>query len=132
MSMTDPIADMLTRIRNALMAGHEVVAIPASKLKRAILDLLVREGYIERVDWEDDGRQGMLVVRLKYDENGDPVIEGLSRISKPGRRIYAGADEIPKARSGYGTVIVSTSSGVMTDREARKRRVGGEVVCAVW
>ncbi len=132
MSMTDPIADMLTRIRNALMAGHEVVAIPASKLKRAILDILVQEGYVERVDWEDDGRQGMLVVRLKYDENGDPVIEGLKRISKPGRRIYAGADEIPKARSGYGTVIVSTSSGVMTDREARKRRVGGEVVCAVW
>ncbi len=132
MSMTDPIADMLTRIRNALMAGHEVVAIPASKLKRAILEILVQEGYIERVDWEEDGRQGMLVVRLKYDEDGAPVIEGLRRISKPGRRIYAAADEIPKARSGYGTVIVSTSSGVMTDREARRRRVGGEVVCAVW
>ncbi len=132
MSMTDPIADMLTRIRNALQAGREVVTIPASNLKQAVLEILVEEGYIAGFEREEDGRQGVLVVRLKYDAEGAPVIDDLKRISKPGRRVYVGADDIPKARSGYGTVILSTSSGVMSDRKARRLGVGGEVLCAVW
>lgn len=132
MSMTDPIADMLTRIRNGLMAGREVVTIPASRIKRAILDILVEEGYLAGVDYEDDGKQGVLIARLKYDSQGTPVIEALRRLSKPGRRVYVGKDDLPKARSGYGTVIVSTSKGVLTDRKARALGVGGEVICEVW
>ncbi|GAB6064396.1 30S ribosomal protein S8 [Deferrisoma palaeochoriense] len=132
MSMTDPIADMLTRIRNGLMAGQKTVIIPASKIKRAILEILVEEGYLAGVDYEDDGKQGVLVARLKYDNEGKPVIESLRRLSKPGRRVYVGKDELPKARSGYGTVIVSTSKGILTDRKARALGVGGEVICEVW
>ncbi|GAB4261753.1 30S ribosomal protein S8 [Deferrisoma sp.] len=132
MSMTDPIADMLTRIRNGLMAGQKTVIIPASKVKRAILEILVEEGYLAGVDYEDDGKQGVLVARLKYDNEGKPVIEALRRLSKPGRRVYVGKDELPKARSGYGTVIVSTSKGILTDRKARALGVGGEVICEVW
>ncbi|RMG85639.1 MAG: 30S ribosomal protein S8 [Candidatus Dadabacteria bacterium] len=132
MSMTDPIADMLTRIRNGLMAGQKTVIIPASKVKRAILEILVEEGYLAGVDYEDDGKQGVLVARLKYDNEGKPVIEALRRLSKPGRRVYVGKDDLPKARSGYGTVIVSTSKGILTDRKARALGVGGEVICEVW
>ena len=132
MAVTDPIADMLTRIRNGLHANHEVVVVPGSKLKRAVLERLQEEGYVEAVHWEDDDRQGMLTVRLKYDRAGVPAIDGLKRISTPGRRVYVGTGEIPIARSGYGTVILSTSRGVVADRTARELGVGGEVLCSVW
>jgi small subunit ribosomal protein S8 len=132
MSLTDPIADMLTRVRNAIKARHEVVQIPGSRIKRAILERMAEEGYVASVDWQDDGRQGVIVVRLKYDTDGEPTIDGLERMSKPGRRIYVGADEIPRVQNGYGTVILSTSRGVIADRTARKLGIGGEVLCSVW
>lgn len=132
MSLTDPIADMLTRIRNAIQARQAVVEIPNSKVKKAIIERMVDEGYLAEVSVRDDGRQGMLVARLKYDGRGDSVIDGLERISKPGRRWYAGVDEIPKARSGFGTVILSTPKGVLTDRKARELGVGGEILCSIW
>lgn len=130
--MTDPIADMLTRIRNAIQAGHTEVSVPGSKIKKAILERMHEEGYVSGITWEDDGLQGILRVRLKYDNRGDSAIDGLTRISKPGRRVYVGSGEIPKAQSGYGTVILSTSRGVLTDRQARELGVGGEVLCSVW
>lgn len=132
MSLTDPIADMLTRIRNAIQARREVVQIPGSKLKKAVLERLLEEGYVADVSWEDDGKQGVLLVRLKYDGQGEPAIDGLERLSKPGRRVYVAVGDIPRARSGYGTVILSTSRGVLTDRKAREVGVGGEVLCSVW
>ncbi len=132
MAVTDPIADMLTRIRNGLQAGHKTVVMPASNLKQAVLERMVEEGYVAGVSREPDSRQGLLIVQLKYDDAGAPVIDGLERISKPGRRVYVSTDGIPKARSGYGTVILSTSRGVCTDRKARELGVGGEVLCAVW
>lgn len=132
MSMTDPIADLLTRIRNGIQAGQESIQVPGSKIKKAILERMLEEGYVTDVAWEDDGRQGMLSVRLKYDAAGQPVIDGVRRISKPGRRVYVGSDEIPRAQSGYGTVILSTSRGVITDKKARELGVGGEVICSVW
>jgi small subunit ribosomal protein S8 len=132
MPMTDPIADMLTRIRNGIQANKQVVQIPGSNIKRAILERMVDEGYIAGIDSQDDGRQGVLLARLKYDANGESVIDGVQRLSKPGRRVYVGADEIPKSQNGYGTVILSTSRGVLVDRAARKLRVGGEVLCSVW
>jgi small subunit ribosomal protein S8 len=132
MSLTDPIADMLTRIRNAIQARKEVVSVPGSKLKREILDRMVDEGYLGDIEWQDDERQGVIVARLKYDGNGESVIDGLQRLSKPGRRVYVGADEIPRAQNGYGTVILSTSRGVLVDRSAREMGVGGEVLCSVW
>lgn len=132
MSLTDPIADLLTRIRNATQARHKVVVIPGSRMKKEILERLLEEGYLGAVSWEDDQRQGNLVVQLKYDGRGEPVIDGLRRLSKPGRRVYVGVDEIPKAQSGYGTVILSTSKGVLTDKKARVAGVGGEVICSVW
>ena len=130
--MTDPIADMLTRIRNGLQARKQVVSVPGSKIKRAILERMLEEGYIADLGWEEDKRQGVLVVRLKYDGNGEPAIDGMDRMSKPGRRVYVGSGDIPKAQSGFGTVILSTSKGVMTDRKARELGVGGEVLCSVW
>jgi small subunit ribosomal protein S8 len=132
MPLTDPIADMLTRIRNAVQARHEVVQIPGSKINRAVLEELRDEGYLADVTWQEDGRQGVLLVRLKYDSRGASVIDGLERVSKPGRRVYVGAGDIPKARSGFGTVILSTSKGVLTDKKARQQGVGGEVLCSVW
>jgi small subunit ribosomal protein S8 len=132
MSLTDPIADMLTRVRNAIQAHQTVVEIPTSALKRAILERMVDEGYLVDVTGREDNRQGILVVRLKYDGQGESVIDGLERISKPGRRLYAGVDDIPKSRSGFGTVILSTPKGVLTDRKARELGVGGEVLCSVW
>jgi len=132
MTMTDPIADMLTRIRNAQRASHEYVDIPSSKLKVNIAKVLKSEGYIKNFRVMPDGKQGILRIFLKYDEQGRPVIEGLKRVSKPSRRVYAGYDEIPKVLNGYGINIVSTSKGIMTDKKARKMKVGGEILCSVW
>jgi len=130
--MTDPIADMLARIRNALMARHKKVEVPASKLKLEIARILKEEGYIEDYEFVQEGPQGKIVITLKYDENRRPVIAGLKRISKPGRRIYAGVKKLPRVMGGLGIAIISTSRGIMTDHEARRRRVGGEILCEIW
>ena len=131
--MTDTIADMLTRIRNALVAKHESVDVPCSTIKKAIAKILLNEGYIKAVDFIDDGLQGELKITLKYlDGKQTPVIAGLKRISKPGLRVYARSEEMPKVLGGLGIAILSTSRGVMTDREARKLGVGGEVLAFVW
>ena len=132
MTMTDPIADMLTRIRNANNAGHKTVEMPASKEKKAIAEILLEEGYINKVDFIDDYKQGIIKITLKYGENKSKVIAGLKRISKPGLRVYAGNNEIPKVLNGLGVAIISTSKGVLTDKEARRAGVGGEVICYVW
>jgi len=131
MQITDPIADMLTRIRNANSAKHATVDIPASKMKKAIAEILLEEGYIKNYQLIEDGAQGIIKVALKY--NGtEKVITGLRRVSKPGLRVYAGADEIPYVLRGLGIAIVSTSKGVMTDKKARAAHVGGEVLAFVW
>jgi len=130
--MTDPIADMLTRIRNALKARKEEVDIPSSNLKKRIAEVLKEEGFIKGFRVIPDGKQGILRVFLKYDEQGSPVISGLQRVSKPGQRVYVGKEEIPRVMGGLGVAILTTSRGVMTDREARKVGVGGEVICYVW
>lgn len=132
MSMTDPIADMLTRIRNALMAAHTELTLPSSKIKREIAQILQAEGYIRGFRHEDDGGQGVLHLALKYGPEGERVISGLKRISKPGRRVYIGRDEIPDVLGGMGITILSTSSGVLDGRTARQRGVGGEWLCNVW
>lgn len=131
MQMTDTIADMLTRIRNAGRAGHPTCDIPASKLKKNIADILVQEGYIASCDFVESGVQGVLRVQLKYQDN-KPVISGIRRISKPGLRVYAEAANMPRVLGGLGIAIVSTSKGVMTDKKARKENVGGEVLAYVW
>ncbi len=133
--MTDPIADMLTRIRNAAMARHKQVIVPASKMKIAIARILQEEGFIERYDVGQEKPQPMLRIILKYDNSTRPprpVIQGLQRVSKPGRRIYVKRREIPYVRSGMGIAILSTPKGILTDREARRQNVGGEVICYVW
>lgn len=132
MTMTDPVADMLTRVRNALKASHEQVDIPSSKIKINIANVLKSEGYIRNFKIITDGRHRLLRIFLKYDEEGVPVIGGVKRVSKPSCRVYAGYDEIPKVLNGYGVNIISTSKGLMTDREARKMRVGGEILCSLW
>jgi small subunit ribosomal protein S8 len=132
MTMTDPIADMLTRIRNALKASHEQVDIPSSKIKISIAKVLKAEGYVRNFKIISDGRHRFIRIFLKYDENGVPIIGGVKRVSKPSCRIYAGYDEIPKVLNGYGVNIISTSKGLLTDREARKLRVGGEILCSLW
>ena len=132
MTMTDPIADMLTRIRNANSAGHKTVEIPASNEKKAIVKILLDEGFIKKVDFIEDDKQGMIKVTLKYGEEKSRVIAGIKRISKPGLRVYAGKSEIPKVLNGLGVAIISTSKGVITDKEARKAGIGGEVICYVW
>ena len=132
MQITDPIADLLTRIRNANAAKHESVSIPASNMKKAICQILLDEGYIKDMKVEEDGLQGNIVITLKYGENKTRIIQGLKRISKPGLRIYAGVEDMPRVRKGLGTAIVSTSKGVMTDKQARKLGVGGEVLAYVW
>ena len=130
--MTDTIADMLTRIRNALTVKHESVEVPASKIKKEIARILLQEGYITAYDVVEDGVQGKIVITLKYGPNGERVISGLKRVSKPGLRIYTGCDELPKVLGGLGIAIISTSKGVMTDKEARKANHGGEVLAYVW
>lgn len=130
--MFDPIADYLTHIRNAQQAGHRRVDIPASKLKRAMTKILLDKGYINKYINIDDGKQGVLRLFLKYDAYGHPVIKNLKRRSKPGLRVYCGAGEIPRSLNGLGIVMLSTSQGVMTDKEARKLKVGGEVLCTVY
>jgi small subunit ribosomal protein S8 len=132
MSMTDPIADMLTRIRNAVQARHRSVAIPGSKMKQKIAEILKTEGYINDFKWATDHRQGVLTVTLKWATNEENAIEGLKRVSRPGQRRYAGSSEIPNVRNGLGIMIISTSKGMMTDRSARKAGIGGELVCSVW
>ena len=132
MLMNDPIADMLTRIRNALIARHYTVTLPASNMKKAIAKIMLEEGYIKSVDYIDDGVQGQIKIVLKYVENKQSVINGLKRISTPGLRVYARTDELPKVLGGLGIAIVSTSKGVMTDKEARKAGVGGEVLAYIW
>ena len=133
MQITDPIADMLTRIRNAGTAKHETVDVPSSKMKKAIADILLNEGYIKSYQLVDDGTQGVIRITLKYNQpNKEKVITGLRRVSKPGLRVYAGADELPRVIKGLGIAIVSTSRGVMTDKAARAAHVGGEVLAFVW
>ena len=132
MQITDPIADLLTRIRNASTAKHPSVEIPASNMKKAICQILVDEGYIKGMQVKNDTVQGTIVVTLKYQANGEPVIAGLRRVSKPGLRVYVGADELPRVLRGLGIAIVSTSKGVMTDKAARAAHVGGEVLAFVW
>ncbi len=132
MSMTDPIADFLTRIRNALSARKVVVEAPASKMKMHIAEVLKREGYIKHYSLKEDGAWKTIVVELKYNNDNTPAIEGIKRVSRPGQRIYVGTEEIPKVRGGLGIAIITTSKGVMTDREARRQHIGGEVVCYVW
>jgi len=131
MTLTDPIADMLTRIRNAIMVKAKEVSIPSSNLKVEIAKILKEEGYIHNFKVEDDNKQGILKLTLKY-YKGKSVISGLERISKPGRRVYCGADEIPWVMNGLGIAIISTSKGVLTDKKCRELRVGGEVLCYIW
>ncbi|HEY8364591.1 MAG TPA: 30S ribosomal protein S8 [Haloplasmataceae bacterium] len=131
MVMTDPIADMLTRIRNANQMRHEVVELPASRIKLQILEVLKQEGYINDVEYIEDNKQGILRIYLKYVKN-ERVIKGLKRISKPGLRVYAKSEELPKVLNGLGIAVISTSEGIMTDREARQKQIGGEVIAYVW
>lgn len=132
MHITDPIADMLTRIRNANSAKHDTVDIPASNMKKAIAQILVDEGYIKNYKVTEDGKQGVIHITLKYGEGKSQVITGLRRVSKPGLRIYSNVEEMPKVMKGLGVAIVSTSKGIMTDREARRQNVGGEVLAFIW
>ncbi len=132
MQITDTIADLLTRIRNASTAKHATVDIPASNMKKSITQIMLDEGYIKDFKVIDDGKQGIIRVTLKYDENRNPVISGLRRVSKPGLRIYAGCEELPKVMKGLGVAIISTSKGVITDKKARELGVGGEVLAFIW
>ncbi|MFI3210116.1 MAG: 30S ribosomal protein S8 [Peptostreptococcaceae bacterium] len=132
MTMTDPIADMLTRIRNANIVKHETVDVPASNMKKELSKILLEEGFIKGYDVIEDGKQGIIRIQLKYGQSGERVISGLKRISKPGMRVYAAKHEVPKVLNGLGISIVSTSKGVVTDKIARKENVGGEVICYVW
>lgn len=132
MQITDPIADMLTRIRNAGSARHETVDIPNSKMKKAIAEILLEEGYIKSFQLIDDGTQGVIRLTLKYLPGKEKAIQGLRRVSKPGLRVYAGADELPQVLRGLGIAIISTSKGIMTDKKARAQHVGGEVLAFVW
>ena len=132
MTMTDPIADMLTRIRNANTVGHATVDIPASKMKKSIAGILAEEGYIRGFDVIDNDNQGILRIQMKYGAEKERVISGIKKISKPGLKVYAKSDEVPKVLGGLGIAIISTSNGVISDKEARKLGVGGEVICYVW
>ena len=132
MLITDPIADMLTRIRNAGSARHETVDVPNSKMKKAIAEILLEEGYIKSFQLIDDGTQGVIRITLKYLPGKEKAIQGLRRVSKPGLRVYAGADELPQVLRGLGIAIISTSKGIMTDKKARAQHVGGEVLAFVW
>ena len=132
MVLTDPIADFLTRIRNANMAKHDSVEIPASNIKKSLAEILKQEGFIKDYEVTEDGKQGVIKVFLKYGPNGDRVISGLKRISKPGLRNYVSADNLPKVLNGLGIAIVSTSAGILTDKEAREKHIGGDVIAYVW
>lgn len=130
--MTDPIADMLTRIRNGIHAKHDSVEIPASKVKKALAQVLLEEGYIDGYNVDDESVQGKIIIDLKYGPNDEKVISGIRRISKPGLRVYVNKDEVPRVLGGLGIAVISTSKGIVTDRVARKEGVGGEVICYVW
>lgn len=132
MTMTDPIADMLTRIRNANMVRHANVEIPASNMKKTIAQILSDEGFIKGYEVTEDDKQGTIKITMKYDENKDRVITGMKRISKPGLRVYAKRNEVPRVLGGLGIAIISTSRGIMSDKQARKEGLGGEVICYVW
>ena len=132
MKTSDPLSDLLTRISNGLTAGHDKVDVPASRLKEAVLKVLEAEGFIASYRRVEDKGRPVLRVGLKYDSEGEPIVTGLERVSRPGRRVYAGADAIPKVLGGLGVSIVSTSKGIVTDRAARQARLGGEVLCNVW
>ena len=132
MTMTDPIADMLTRIRNANVVKHETVDVPASNMKKELSRILLEEGFIRGYDVLEDGKQGIIRIQLKYGQTGERVISGLKRISKPGMRVYADKHEVPRVLNGLGISIISTSKGILTDKQARKENVGGEVICYVW
>ncbi|MGI6747390.1 MAG: 30S ribosomal protein S8 [Anaerovoracaceae bacterium] len=132
MTMTDPIADMLTRIRNANTVGHPTVDIPASKMKKSIAGILTEEGYIKGFDVIEDNKQGIIRIQMKYGANKERVITGIKKISKPGLKVYAKSDEVPKVLGGLGVAIISTSKGVISDKQARKLGVGGEVICYIW
>jgi small subunit ribosomal protein S8 len=130
--MSDPIADMLTRIRNANMVRHEKLEVPASNMKKEIAEILKREGFVRDVEYVEDSKQGIIRIFLKYGQNDERVITGLKRISKPGLRVYAKTNEVPKVLNGLGIALVSTSNGLLTDKEARAKQVGGEIVAYVW
>ncbi|MDD2190391.1 MAG: 30S ribosomal protein S8 [Eubacteriales bacterium] len=132
MTMTDPIADMLTRIRNANTVGHATVEIPASKMKKSIADILTEEGYIKGFDIIEDNKQGIIKIQMKYGADKERVISGIKKISKPGLKVYAKSDEVPKVLGGLGIAIISTSNGIISDKKARALGVGGEVICYVW
>ncbi len=130
--MTDPIADMLTRVRNAAAVGHKTVVLPSSRMKESLAEILVSEGYIDRYEVKEAGAGKQLTLVMRYGERRSPAISGLTRVSKPGHRIYRGAADIPRVQGGLGVAVVSTSQGLLPDREARRRRLGGEIVCEVW
>ena len=132
MTMSDPIADMLTRIRNANMVRHEKLEVPASNMKREIAEILKREGFVRDVEYVEDSKQGIIRIFLKYGQNNERVITGLKRISKPGLRVYAKTSDVPRVLNGLGIALISTSQGLVTDKEARAKQVGGEVVAYVW
>lgn len=132
MTMTDPIADMLTRIRNANTVGHETVDIPASKIKKSIAEILLEEGYIKGFEEIDDNKQGIIKIDMKYGANKESVISGIKKISKPGLKVYAKADQVPRVLGGLGVAIISSSKGVVSDKKARELGVGGEVICYIW
>ena len=132
MTMTDPIADMLTRVRNANMVRHESLELPASNIKKEIAQILKREGFVKNVEFIEDDKQGVIRMFMEYGENNERVISGIKRISKPGLRVYAKADELPRVLNGLGIALVSTSEGVLTDKEARQKNIGGEVLAYVW
>lgn len=132
MTMSDPVADMLTRIRNANMVRHEKLEVPASNMKKEIAEILKREGFVRDVEYIEDNKQGIIRMFLKYGQNNERVITGLKRISKPGLRVYAQTNEVPKVLNGLGIALVSTSHGLLTDKEARAKQVGGEIVAYVW
>ena len=132
MSMTDPISDMLTRIRNAGTARHLETSCPASKMKKAVAEVLKSEGFLGDVREEGDGPRKQLVLGIRYNDEGKPMIDGLRRISRPGRKVYVGAEDVPRLRGGLGLVVMSTSRGIMGDRDARAAHIGGEVLCEVW
>ena len=131
-NVTDPIADLLTRVRNGQQAKHQFVRVPGSKMKLAIAEILKKYGYIENVKWRDEGAQGAIDIELKYDRDGKPLITNLKRVSKPSRRVYVGVNDVPPVLNGLGISILSTSKGVISDREAKAQNVGGELVCTVY
>ncbi|MGG7163052.1 30S ribosomal protein S8 [Clostridium ihumii] len=132
MVMTDPIADLLTRIRNANVVRHEILEVPSSNIKKAIANIMLQEGYLKNIEEYQDGSVKMLRLTMKYGQNKERVITGLKRISKPGLRVYSKQEDIPKVLNGLGVAIISTSKGILTDKEARKQGLGGEVICYIW